>query len=163
MKRYYLFLILFLTLVLTGCYNKGNDDLKKALLNNSNYSYTIELTNNNDTHNSNTYSYMFDNHFVNEINESDEDLIYNNLKDYIICRPVNSPAYKITSTESDYNLYRKNFLVVDLSALNANALAYNGYNYSKLIIREYAIGTSTDRRTVESGTIKVYYNDYRTD
>lgn len=130
MKKVYLFLILFLITTITSCYNKGNDDLKKALLNNINYSYTIELTNNTDNNNSSTYSYMFDNHFVNEINESDENLIYNNLKNYIICRPVNSPAYKITSTEADYNLYRKNFLVVDLSVLDANAFTYNGYNYS---------------------------------
>ena len=50
-----------------------------------------------------------------------------------------------------------------LCEIDPTGNTYNSQNYSKLIIREYAIGTSTDLRTVESGTIKVYYNDYRTD
>ena len=50
-----------------------------------------------------------------------------------------------------------------LCEIDPTGNTYNSQNYSKLIIREYAIGTSTNLRTVESGTIKVYYNDYRTD
>ena len=50
-----------------------------------------------------------------------------------------------------------------LCEIDPTGNTYNSQNYSKLIIREYPIGTSTDLRTVESGTIKVYYNDYRTD
>lgn len=50
-----------------------------------------------------------------------------------------------------------------LCEIDPTGNTYNSQNYSKLIIREYAIGMSTDLRTVESGTIKVYYNDYRSD
>lgn len=35
-------------------------------------------------------------------------------------------------------------------------------HHGQLVIREYAIGTSTNTRTVDSGTPKAYYNDYRT-
>lgn len=55
-----------------------------------------------------------------------------------------------------------NDLKLLLCEIDPTGNKYNNQNYSKLIIREYAIGTSTNLRTVESGTIKVYYNDYRT-
>ena len=44
---------------------------------------------------------------------------------------------------------------------NKGKYSDNSQPYGQLVIREYAIGTSTNTRDVNSGTPKAYYNDYR--
>ena len=106
MRKYYLILILFLTLILSGCYNKGNEDLKKALLNISNYSYALTLSNDERTI---TASYMFDNNYVRKT-DSNATYIYNSKEDYIICEPSDAPAFIIESWIPNYPGYRSDYL-----------------------------------------------------
>ena len=54
-----------------------------------------------------------------------------------------------------------NLKLIVVEVIN-NKGTYNSQNYAQLVCREFSIGVTSNSRSLNTGTVKLYYNDYRT-